>query len=115
MPKTIRFHLDENCTKAIAVGLRRHGIEVTTTPEVDSSVQSTRSRRPTPGSRAGSSSPRTGTFSVFMRAGIPHAGIAYCEKDTRSIGEIIAALNPHLGSLRAERDEKAGRVYLGWI
>ena len=34
MPKTIRFHLDENSSKAIAVGLRHHGIEVTTTPEV---------------------------------------------------------------------------------
>jgi hypothetical protein len=33
MPQTICFHLDENCTKAIAWGLRRHGIDVTTTPE----------------------------------------------------------------------------------
>jgi predicted nuclease of predicted toxin-antitoxin system len=31
----------------------------------------------------------------FLRihaAGTPHAGIAYCEKDTRSIGEIIDGL-----------------------
>ena len=33
MPRTIPFHLDENCTKSIALGLRRHGIDVTTTPE----------------------------------------------------------------------------------
>ena len=33
MARTIRFHLDENCSKAIALGLRRYGIEVTTTPE----------------------------------------------------------------------------------
>ena len=33
MPRTIRFHLDENCTKAIARGLRRQGIDVTTTSE----------------------------------------------------------------------------------
>jgi Domain of unknown function (DUF5615) len=34
MPRTIRFHLDENCSKAIAGGLRRRGIHVTTTPEM---------------------------------------------------------------------------------
>ena len=33
MPRTIPFHLDENGSKAIAKGLRRHGIDVTTTPE----------------------------------------------------------------------------------
>src|SRR5262249_34823151 len=34
MPRTIRFHLDENCSRAIAEGLRREGIDVTMTPEV---------------------------------------------------------------------------------
>ncbi|MBV8677985.1 MAG: DUF5615 family PIN-like protein [Planctomycetaceae bacterium] len=33
MLRTIRFHLDENCPTAIAEGLRRRGIDVTTTPE----------------------------------------------------------------------------------
>jgi len=33
MPRTIRFHLDENCAHRIAAGLRRRGIDVTTTPE----------------------------------------------------------------------------------
>ena len=29
----IRFHLDENVSSAITIGLRRLGIDVTTTPE----------------------------------------------------------------------------------
>jgi hypothetical protein len=33
MPQTIRFHLDEHCDPAIAAGLRRRGIDVTTTLE----------------------------------------------------------------------------------
>jgi len=33
MPRTIRFHLDENCHRAVAEGLRRRGIDVTGTPE----------------------------------------------------------------------------------
>ncbi len=35
MARTIRFHLDENCPQMIADGLRRRGIDVTTTPDVD--------------------------------------------------------------------------------
>ena len=34
MARTIRFHLDENCDPRIAAGLRLHGVDVTTTPEV---------------------------------------------------------------------------------
>ncbi|WP_155960363.1 DUF5615 family PIN-like protein [Fischerella sp. PCC 9605] len=33
MSRTIRFHLDENVSNAIADGLRRRDIDVTTTPE----------------------------------------------------------------------------------
>lgn len=33
MARTIQFHLDEHMSKAIAIGLRRRGIDVTTTPE----------------------------------------------------------------------------------
>jgi hypothetical protein len=35
MARTIRFHLDENCDRAIAEGLRRRGIDVSTTPEAE--------------------------------------------------------------------------------
>ncbi len=34
MPRTIRFHLDENTDPAVATGLRRHGIDVTTSHEM---------------------------------------------------------------------------------
>jgi predicted nuclease of predicted toxin-antitoxin system len=33
MAEKIKFHLDENVHNAIAQGLRRRGIDVTTTPE----------------------------------------------------------------------------------
>ena len=92
MPKTIRFHLDENSSKAIAVGLRHHGIEVTTTPEVgligatdEEQVAHARLQ-----SRVIFTQDRD--FLRLHAAGVPHAGIAYCEKDTRTIGDVIAAL-----------------------
>jgi hypothetical protein len=92
MPRTIRFHLDENCRKAIAKGLRQHGIDVTTTPEA--------------GLR-GSTDEQQAAYCLtegrvlftqdqdFLRldaAGIAHAGIAFCAKDTKPIGEILQRL-----------------------
>jgi hypothetical protein len=39
MSERIRFHLDENVAPAIALGLRRYGIDVTTTNEVELRVR----------------------------------------------------------------------------
>ena len=33
MPRAIRFHLDEDCPRALAEGLRRRGVDVSTTPD----------------------------------------------------------------------------------
>lgn len=33
MAEKVRFHLDENVSNAVAEGLRRRGVDVTTTPE----------------------------------------------------------------------------------
>jgi predicted nuclease of predicted toxin-antitoxin system len=108
MPKTIRFHLDENCTKAIAVGLRRHGIEVTTTPEVGLLGATDEEQAAFARLEGRVIFTQDRDFLRIHAAGVPHAGIAYCEKDTRSIGEVIAALV--LGWEVYEPDEMRGRV-----
>jgi predicted nuclease of predicted toxin-antitoxin system len=92
MPRTIRFHLDENCTKAVATGLRRHGIEVTTTPEAGllGAIDEDQAAYALSEGRVIFTQDRD--FLKIHAAGTPHAGIAYCEKDTRSLGEIISAL-----------------------
>lgn len=92
MPRTIRFHLDEHCSKAIAVGLRRHGIDVTTTPEVGllGATDEEQVAYALPESRVIFTQDRD--FLRINAASIPNAGIAYCEMGTRHIGEIIAAL-----------------------
>jgi Domain of unknown function (DUF5615) len=92
MPRTIRFHLDEHCDPAIAVGLRLHGVEVTTTPEagllhawdeehiaygvVSGRVIFTQDQ----------------DFLRLHAAGREHRGIAFCFQQSRSIGQIIASL-----------------------
>ncbi len=92
MPRTIRFHLDENSTGAIAEGLRRVGIDVTTTPEarllgaIDADQLSHALRE----GRVLLTHDRD--LLRLHAAGVPHAGIAFCRKDSRSIGEVIAGL-----------------------
>ena len=92
MPRTIRYHLDEHIDFAVAQGLRRRGIDATTTADA---------------SLLGADDPDHVTFAVaagrvifsndpdFLRLhdqGVEHPGIVYCHQQTRSIGEIIRAL-----------------------
>jgi len=92
MSRTIRFHLNEHCDSDIAAGLRRHGIDVTTTPEMK---------------LLGATDEQQIAFALtvgrviftkdsdYLRldsSNVPHAGIAYCHQQTRSIGEIIDGL-----------------------
>lgn len=91
-PRTIRFHLDEHCPKAIAKGLRRHGIDVTTTS--DSQLHGAVDEKHV---QYTSSSGRV-IFTMdkdFLRIhshGYNHAGIVYAKQKSRSIGEIIEFL-----------------------
>ena len=92
MATLIRFHLDEHIDPAIADGLRRRGIDVTTTVEAelleakdDDHVAFAR---------------QEGRVIVthdqdFLRQhgqGIEHLGIAYCHLRSRSAGEILRSL-----------------------
>ncbi|MBX9757485.1 MAG: DUF5615 family PIN-like protein, partial [Beijerinckiaceae bacterium] len=92
MAQTIRFHLDENCHRAIAEGLRRRGIDVSTTPEAKLTSASDEQHLAfaSPLGRVIFTQDRD--FLRLHAAGVPHAGIVYCDKGTRSIGEIVSML-----------------------
>ena len=92
MPRTIRFHLDEHVNSAVADGLRRRGIGVTTSAD---------------GSLLGADDTDHVAFAVaedrvvftndddFLRLhdqGVARRGIVYCHQQNRSVGEIIRAL-----------------------
>jgi hypothetical protein len=108
MPRTIRFHLDENCARAIAIGLRRHGIDVTTTPDAGllGAIDEEQAAYALPQGRVIFTQDQD--FLRIHALAVPHAGIAYCEKDARSIGEIIDGLNLIWDVL--EPEEMANRV-----
>jgi predicted nuclease of predicted toxin-antitoxin system len=92
MARKVRFHLDENCTKAIAQGLRGHGIDVTTTPDAKLIGAQDEEHTGFALSEGRVIFTQDRDFLRINAASVPHAGIAYCEKDTRSIGEIVETL-----------------------
>jgi predicted nuclease of predicted toxin-antitoxin system len=92
MPRTIRFHLDENCHPAVADGLRRRGVDVTTTPETGL-LRATDEQQAAHSFREGRVLfTQDRDFLRLHASGVPHAGIAYCEKDKKSIGALIQGL-----------------------
>jgi uncharacterized protein DUF5615 len=92
MPRTIRFHLDENCPRAVAAGLRRRGIDVTTTPEAGL-LEATDDEQDAYALTQGRVIfTQDEDFLALHASETRHAGIAYCKKDTRTIGEIIRGL-----------------------
>ncbi len=92
MTRTIRFHLDENCPKAIAFGLRRAGIDVTTTPDARliGALDEEQAAYALTHGRVIFTQDRD--FLRLHAAGVLHSGIVYCEKEMRGIGQIIAGL-----------------------
>ena len=88
----LKFHLDENADWSLAEGLRRHRINVTTTPPAlpkgtpdkgqleytlyESRVIVTRDR----------------DMLILASQGIDHAGIAFYRANSKSIGQLIARL-----------------------
>jgi len=92
MPRTIRFHLDEHIDSAVAEGLRRRAIDVTTSADAGllgaEDVDHLAFARAS-GRVVVSNDP---DFLRLHDQGVDHAGIAYCHQQSRSIGETIRAL-----------------------
>jgi predicted nuclease of predicted toxin-antitoxin system len=92
MARTIRFHLDEHIPSGVVAGLRRRGIDVSTTAEagllnatdaqhIAYALQSNRVLVT-----------HNDDFLILATEGTKHVGIAFCHQEARSIGEIIQGL-----------------------
>lgn len=92
MSDRISFHLDENVSNAIADGLRRRGIEVTTTAEAGL-IGATDEEQLEYAHQAGRVVVTMDNDLLRLHAqGMPHSGIAYCRQGARSIGQMLRAL-----------------------
>jgi predicted nuclease of predicted toxin-antitoxin system len=90
MPLVNKFHLDEHVSPAIAAGLRRRGIDVTTTREVG--LQDLPEQHhiafALPAGRVIVT--HDDDYLLLHAQGVRHAGIAYCHQHARSIGRSSA-------------------------
>ncbi|HJZ92769.1 MAG TPA: DUF5615 family PIN-like protein [Gemmataceae bacterium] len=92
MPRTIRFHLDEHVAHAVADGLRRLGIDVTTTSNAGLLGADDDAQIAYGVSESRVIFTEDDDFLVLAAQGVVHAGLAYCHQNTRSIGYVIRAL-----------------------
>ncbi|MCW1969436.1 MAG: DUF5615 family PIN-like protein [Anaerolineae bacterium] len=89
---SIRFHLDENVAHAVAKGLLQHGVDVTTTSEMHmlGHVDEDQLAHATAEGRVLFTQDRD--LLRIAQHFIDHAGIIYCDKNARTVGEIVKRL-----------------------
>lgn len=92
MPQTLRFHLDEHVPAAIAAGLRRRGIDVTTAADAGLLGAADAAHLAWAGTEGRVMYTNDEDFLVLHDCGYDHAGIAYAHQQSRSIGQVIRAL-----------------------
>lgn len=88
----IRFHLDEQVERAIADGLRRRNIDVTTTPEAGLLAATDEEQLEFATSQERVIFTQDDDFLAIHEQGLEHCGIVYCHQKSRSIGEIVRDL-----------------------
>jgi predicted nuclease of predicted toxin-antitoxin system len=89
MPRTIRFHLDENCDPRIASGLRLHGIDVTTTQEAGLLHAPDEQHLAFANSENRVIITLDADFLRIAASGQEHSGIAFYAMQSQSIGHVV--------------------------
>ena len=92
MPRTIRFHLDEHVAHAVADALRRLGIDVTTSGDANFLGAADADHVAYAVAQGRVIFTEDDDFLVLAGAGVQHSGLAYCRQNTRSIGQVVRAL-----------------------
>jgi hypothetical protein len=85
----IRFHLDEHISGNIAAGLRRRNIEVTTAAEEGLTGATDLVQLEFAASSGRVVVTQDDDFLRLHAQGVIHAGIAYCQQQSMSIGEML--------------------------
>jgi hypothetical protein len=92
MPPAIRFHLDEHIATAVAEGLRRRGVDVTTSPQVGLMGAEDEAQLAFAASQHRVLVTRDADFLDLHQRGAGHAGIAFFPRPSRLIGELVRSL-----------------------
>ena len=92
MSQPLRFHLDEHIPFVVAAALRRFGIDVTTTPEAGLRQADDLAHLAFARQEGRVLVTHDADFLRYHTQGMAHTGIAYCQKGSRTIGEMIETL-----------------------
>jgi predicted nuclease of predicted toxin-antitoxin system len=92
MASPIRYHLDEHVPPAIAHGLRRRGIDVTTANDAGLAGASDPDHIAFARSEGRVIFTSDEDYLVLHEQGIDHAGIVSCRQGSRTLGEAIRFL-----------------------
>jgi predicted nuclease of predicted toxin-antitoxin system len=104
----MRFHLDEHVADAIAKGLRQRGIDVTTTAEANLLDAEDTEHIAFALSQGRVIVTQDADFLRFHSEAMTHAGIAYFQQGSRTVGEVVSHLTLMHDCL--EDSEMQGRV-----
>lgn len=88
----VRFHLDEHISLALAEGLRRRGVDVTCAVEVGLTSVRDEDQLWFASNSGRVFVTQDADYLRLHKAGIPHAGIAYCHQGSFTIGEMLRRL-----------------------
>ena len=92
MSEPLRFHLDENVDPDVALALRRQEIDVTTTREMGLLGQSDEAQLEFACKQRRVIVTHDTDFLRLASQSADHWGVAFCQKNARSLGEIIRSL-----------------------
>lgn len=85
----ISFHLDEHISAHIAAGLRRRNIDVTTAAEAGLTGATDVAHLEFAASSGRVVVTQDADFLKLHAHGVTHAGIAYCQQQSMSVGEML--------------------------
>jgi hypothetical protein len=88
----IRLHLDENVSGAVAEGLRRRGVDLTTAQDAGLLGADDVAHLEFAAAQVRTLVTHDDDFTRIHAGGMSHAGICYCPKDKYSVGELIRIL-----------------------
>jgi Domain of unknown function (DUF5615) len=89
MPRTIRFHLDENCDPRIAAGLRLHGVDITTSAEAGLLQATDRGQLAYAANQRRVIVTQDTDFLALTASGADSPGIVFYPDQRRTIGDVI--------------------------
>jgi predicted nuclease of predicted toxin-antitoxin system len=92
MPRTIRFHLDENCDPRVGAGLRLHAVDVSTTPEAGLLQAPDEAHLAYAVAQSRVIVTQDTDFLRIAASGAEHPGLVFYPCQARTIGQVIRDL-----------------------